>query len=122
MLMARPVAAQAAIRLGLADLVHVGEDRQTGLALDLRKDAQALIQPGAPKGVAAAAIRLVEGGLEYQRQAMAIGDALDGHRALHGGASALEHVEARDQGERLAVAQVNVSNAHGSPSPRRGSW
>ena len=92
----RPVAAQAAIRsvwrtrkagtwrqstTSAATAAWPGswtsrQEREPRLGLDPREHLEAGVDAGAAVGVAARAVRLVEGGLEDEGQAVALGDAL----------------------------------------------
>jgi hypothetical protein len=64
----------------LGDRVHVGQDREPGLLLDLLQDSQPLGETGAAVGVDRGAVGLVVGRLVDERHAGGGGDALQALR------------------------------------------
>jgi lipopolysaccharide export system permease protein len=101
--------------LGVARLVDVGHDRETGLGLHGCEDPQTFVEPGAAVGVGLRAVGLVERRLEDQRHAVLPGDRPDRLRAVDRVLSLLEHVEPRDQRERRSVPDADLSDLHCRP-------
>jgi hypothetical protein len=112
-------------RRALVRLVDVGEHRQAGLLLDQPEDAQPLFQAGAAEAADRAAVRLVEGGLENQRQPQTLGHR--GQRVSHldHQVLVLDHAGAGDDRERTAAAASNHHprrELHGLDRPLLQTW
>jgi hypothetical protein len=105
-------------QLGLSGLVDIGRDRELGLALHALEDPKAFVQACPSLGAMAGAVRLVEGGLEDHGEPVGVRDLaqLTGH--LEGRVLGLDHIETRDEHERRAIPEGNISDAHATlPRP-----
>ncbi len=94
-------------RRALVRLVDVGDHREAGLLLDEPQHPHPLREARAAEASDRAAVGLVEGGLEDQRHAEALG-----HRGQHVGrlehqVLALDHARAGDDGERMGAGAAD---------------
>src|SRR5690606_35159547 len=80
------------------------------LALDPREHAQALVEPRPAVGLEARAVGLVEGGLEHERQLVALGEVARSARHLEALRLRLDDGDPCDERERRAIAQSNRSD------------
>jgi hypothetical protein len=94
-------------------VVHVGQDRQLQLALDLGQDLQALVDAGAAKARAARAVGLVVARLEDEGDAERGRDLLQAAGHVHLQLLALDDAGAGDEEKRLAPSR---------PRSRRVAW
>src|SRR5207244_9231901 len=84
-------------------LMHVGQDGQAGLLAHAAEDAQPLAETRPAEAADRAAVGLVVGGLEEQRQAEAVRHGGDAARHLERELLALDDAGAGDEGEAAAA-------------------
>ena len=92
--------------------MNVGEHRNAGFLLDRAENVEALAQSGSAIGLAAGAIRFIEGGLEDERKLEPLGDGGDRARHLQRVLATLDHARPGDQHERRRLAERQGPNGY----------
>jgi hypothetical protein len=100
-------------------LVDVGEHGDTDLLAHARERQEALLEPGSAKALARGAIGLVEGGLEYERNAESLGDVAQPPRHIDHQRLALDDARPGDQKERPIGADLERGELH---AVARAGW
>src|SRR5690606_20718373 len=93
-------------------LVDVREDRHAHFPFHLLEEPQPGLEPRAAEALDGAAVRLVEGALEDERDAEGGGDLLQAPGRLHGQGLALEDARPRNEEERPVLADLEITQPH----------